>query len=225
MKTEKLFFKMKLAIVASLLLASASLLAQTGAITGSFLNLNLKAGVNVAQIKTDAGSFNNIINESLTTQQGYVLGASLRLGKSLFIQPEVLFSQKGGQIKGVGSAIMGQVFDMSYTTLDIPVLVGYKMGRFYVLGGPLFSNQVSQNAALDQAITSVYSSYKAGDGLAKSTIAYQVGAGLSLLGLTLDVRYEAGLQNIINTSSLPSYLGALSQKPSLFQATLGFKIL
>lgn len=225
MKTEKLFFKMKLAIVASLFLASASLLAQTGAITGSFLNLNLKAGVNVAQIKTDAGSFNNIINESLTTQQGYVLGASLRLGKSLFIQPEVLFSQKGGQIKGVGSAIMGQVFDMSYTTLDIPVLVGYKMGRFYVLGGPLFSNQVSQNAALDQAITSVYSSYKAGDGLAKSTMAYQVGAGLSLLGLTLDVRYEAGLQNIINTSSLPSYLGALSQKPSLFQATLGFKIL
>ncbi|MEY4383698.1 MAG: hypothetical protein RI995_1240 [Bacteroidota bacterium] len=225
MKTEKLFFKMKLAIVASLLLASASLLAQTGAITGSFLNLNLKAGVNVAQIKTDAGSFNNIINESLTTQQGYVLGASLRLCKSLFIQPEVLFSQKGGQIKGVGSAIMGQVFDMSYTTLDIPVLVGYKMGRFYVLGGPLFSNQVSQNAALDQAITSVYSSYKAGDGLAKSTMAYQVGAGLSLLGLTLDVRYEAGLQNIINTSSLPSYLGALSQKPSLFQATLGFKIL
>jgi len=225
MKTEKLFFKMKLAIVASLFLASASLLAQTGAITGSFLNLNLKAGVNVAQIKTDAGSFNNIINESLTTQQGYVLGASLRLGKSLFIQPEVLFSQKGGQIKGVGSAIMGQVFDMSYTTLDIPVLVGYKMGRFYVLGGPLFSNQVSQNAALDQAITSVYSSYKAGDGLAKSTMAYQVGAGLSLLGLTLDVRYEAGLQNIINNSSLPSYLGALSQKPSLFQATLGFKIL
>lgn len=219
MKTEKLFSISKLGALFVLLAISASSFAQKGMITSPFFSVNLKGGVNLSQIKTNAGSLNAVINESLNTKTGYVLGASARIGRKLFIQPEVLFSQKGGEVKSVlNNVITG--FDMSYTTLDLPVLLGYRFGHFYVLGGPSFSNQVSQNNGLDQALSAVYSSWKSGEGYKKSTLMYQVGAGVTLLGLTLDVRYETG-ENIFNTNTLLN----LDQKPSLFQATLGIKIL
>lgn len=206
--------------------SSQQVMAQKSLVTGNIFSLQLKGGLNMSQIKTEAGSFSSVINESLATNQGYVLGASLRLGRKLFIQPEVLFSQKGGQLKVNPIGVMtGNVFDMKYTTLDVPVLIGYKMGLFHIVGGPLFSNYISQDSGLSDALKNAYSSYVSGDGLKKSTLSYQVGAGVTLLGLTLDVRYEGGLQNIINTSSLPTYLGDLSQKPNVFQATLGIKIL
>ena len=219
MKTEKLLSITKLGALLALLLLGHFSFAQKGMITAPFFSLNLKGGVNLSQIKTNAGSLNSVINESLNTKTGYVLGASARIGRKLFIQPEVLFSQKGGEVKSViNSAITG--FDMSYTTLDIPVLLGYKIGHFYILGGPSFSNQISQNNGLDQALSAVYSSWKSGEGYKKSTLMYQVGAGVTLLGLTLDVRYETG-ENIFNTNTLLN----LDQKPNLFQATLGIKLL
>lgn len=219
MKTSTVFFKNKIAFLAIILVYSTSLLAQKGAVTGSFFSVNLKGGVNIAQIKTDAGTLNNVINESLATQKGFAFGASARIGRKLFIQPEVLFSQKGGQVKSVINNIFTG-FDMSYTTLDVPILIGFKLGHFFVLGGPMFSNQVSQNSGLDQALSSVYSSWKSGEGYKKSTLNYQIGAGVNLLGLTVDVRYETG-ENIFNTGVLSS----ITQKPSLIQATVGIKIL
>ncbi len=219
MKTTTLFFKIKMAIIAILCSCSITTMAQKSVVTGSFFSLNVKGGVNVAQIKTDAGSFNNMINESMATQKGYVLGASARLGRKLFIQPEVLFSQKGGQVKSLVNNIFTG-FDMTYTTLDLPVLVGFKLGHFFILGGPMFSNQVSQNSGMDQAFSTVYSSWKSGEGYKKSTLNYQIGAGVNLLGLTIDVRYETG-ENIFNSNVLSS----ITQKPSLIQATVGIKIL
>ncbi|MEY2792883.1 MAG: hypothetical protein RJA76_875 [Bacteroidota bacterium] len=219
MRKLKFFRNYKFLLVFILIGFGFTLKAQTSLVTGDYFSLNVKAGINISQIKTDAGSLNNNLIESLNTQKGYVVGASLRLGKSLFVQPELLFSQKGGQVKGlVNYAISG--FDMQYTTLDLPLLVGYKVGHFYVLGGPVFCNNVSNNNGLKDAITSTYSSWTGGDGYKKSTMAYQIGAGVTLLGLNFDLRYEAG-QNIFNTDALPN----VSTKPSLFQATLGLKIL
>ncbi len=219
MKTSTIFFKNSIVILTIILVCSYASWAQKSAVTGSLFSLNLKGGVNIAQVKTDAGSLSNVINESLATQKGFAFGASARLGRKLFIQPEVLFSQKGGQVKSVVSNIFTG-FDMSYTTLDLPVLIGYKLGHFFILGGPVFSNQISQNSGLDQALSSVYSSWKSGEGYKKSTLNYQIGAGVNLLGLTIDVRYETG-ENIFNTN----VLSTITQKPSLIQATVGIKIL
>lgn len=219
MKTGKLLGSVKQVVLGLALLACVPSFAQKGMVTSPFFSVNLKGGVNLSQIKTNAGTLNSVINESLNTKTGYVFGANLRVGRKLFIQPEVLFSQKGGEVKSViNNVITG--FDMQYTTLDLPLLLGYKFGHFYILAGPSFSNQISENNGLDQAISSVYSSWKSGEGYKKSTLNYQLGAGVTLLGLTLDVRYETG-QNIFNSNTTLN----LEQKPSLFQATLGVKIL
>lgn len=220
MKVAKLFFTYRLALIMISMGCSFVAMAQKSVATGSFFSLQVKGGVNLAQIKTDAGSFNANLEESLQTQKGYVFGASMRVGRKLFIQPELLFSQKGGEVKSLVNNVMTG-FDMQYTTLDLPLLVGYKIGRFHILGGPVFSNNISSNTGLKEAINATYYSYLNDNGYKKSTMAFQVGAGLTLLGLTLDVRYETG-QNILNSIQ---NLEGLTTKPQLIQATIGFKII
>jgi hypothetical protein len=53
---------------------------------------------------------------------------------------------------------------------------------------------------------------------------YTAGAGIDLLGLTLDVRYEGSLTDLSKTVPLPQGVN-FSQKASLWHATLGMKIL
>ena len=67
------------------------------------------------------------------------------------------------------------------------------------------------NGTLSNAVTNAYFSYTAG-------------AGIDLLGFTLDVRYESNLTDLSKTIPLPSGVN-FSQKASSFQATLGMKIL
>src|SRR5690606_24043883 len=47
---------------------------------------------------------------------------------SLYIQPEVLFTNNGGKIEfedGVGN----QIIEYDYNKLDVPVMIGFKIGR------------------------------------------------------------------------------------------------
>jgi len=220
MKVAKLFSTFHLALIVISLSGSFVAMAQKSVATGSLFSLQIKGGVNLAQIKTNAGSLNANLEESLQTQKGYVLGASVRVGRKLFIQPELLFSQKGGEVKSlINNVLTG--FDMQYTTLDLPLLVGYKMGRFHILGGPVFSNNISSNTGLQDAINATYNSYLNDNGYKKSTMSFQLGAGATLLGLTLDIRYETG-QNVFNAIQ---NLEGLTTKPQLIQVTIGFKII
>jgi hypothetical protein len=101
--------------------------------------------------------------------------------------------------------------------------LGIKFGHFHLLGGPVASYQLSANETVDAAFTNYLGSSIA-NGLSKSQLSYQVGAGLDLLGLTLDVKYEAGLTDLAKDIKVPAGV-TLSQKPSLVQVTLGIKIL
>ena len=100
-------------------------------------------------------------------------------------------------------------------------MLGYRLGPLHVMAGPVasysmtpsstFNQFLSANNSISNAITNAYFSYTAG-------------AGIDLLGFTLDVRYESNLTDLSKTIPLPSGVN-FSQKASSFQATLGMKIL
>lgn len=190
---------------------------------GSIFSLSLKGGVNLSSIETKASSFSNFIDQNKEQTQGFVFGASARLGRKFFIQPEVLVSQKGGNF-GVKAPNVNASYDLKFTSVDVPILFGLRLGRLHFLGGPVAGYRVQENEAVRDALKTYYSYVKTGDVLSKSTLSYQVGAGITLLGLTLDVRYEGGLTNLLKDLNLPSNI-QLEQRPSLIQATLGFKLL
>ena len=185
--------------------------------------IGIKGGVNLSQLKTDfkMQSFGANLQQSLDTRTGYVGGIYMRIGTKLFIQPEFLFSAKGGSVnilKG-GSTTTSQTLSIEYTNFDIPVLLGIKVGLLRLNAGPMASFKITDKG-LDEELKA-YSS-NVGESFKNASYGYQAGAGVDLGALSLDLRYEGSLSEVTgNTFNNINF----SQKGNLWQLTLGLRLL
>lgn len=199
---------MKKLIIPIFVLATAWTTAQAQS-----FNLGLKAGVNLAKLDADYASSENRL--------GYQVGVWARVGAaSFYVQPEVYagskgskfinFTQNGNQVNANGT--------VKFTTLTIPVLLGTKFGtknyNIRVMAGPAVSFVLDDQSTFDSA----YQQAKNFNDYKSQTFAVQGGAGLDVGKLSVDLRYEAGLNNISKSETY-------SQKENVFQLSLGFKIL
>ncbi|AWV98896.1 porin family protein [Arcticibacterium luteifluviistationis] len=205
----------KVAAVLALLLISSIGFSQSA--------FGVKGGVNLTHISTEAGSLKDNINESLDTKTGFVFGIWGRMGQKLYLQPEVLIATKGGEVEvrpaGGGPV---QVIDVKYTNLDIPVLVGFKPAKFLrIMGGPVASLKLSEDKKLKDALTEYTTNTD--EAFENTTWGYQVGLGVKLLGVELDLRKEGSLTDI-NALSFKNE-DKFNQRASGWQLTLAFTIL
>ncbi len=186
-------------------------------------SIGIKGGVNFSQLKTDfkTQSFGDNLQQSLDTKTGYVGGVYVRIGSKLFIQPEFIFSAKGGSVnilKG-GSTSSSQTVSIEYTNFDIPVLIGFKVGPLRLNAGPMASFKISDKG-LDEALKA-YSS-NVSDSFKNASYGYQAGGGLDLGALSVDLRYEGSLSEVSgNTFNNINF----TQKGNLWQLTMGLRIL
>lgn len=198
--------------------------------TRSF-KFGIKGGANLSALKGD-----DVFNTNDPTVRvgnndarltGFVAGAFLRFGTNLFIQPEVLLSQKGGQFNVYRDGLTSseKKVDVRFTNLDVPMLVGIKIGEVLrINGGPVASLRLSENGGLRESLneigaTSVKDSYK------QAVIGYQLGVGFDIGNINLDLRYEGNASNIVDVKNSNSTLNSqLQRKSNLWQATIGFAI-
>ncbi|MCR9063716.1 MAG: PorT family protein [Cytophagales bacterium] len=184
--------------------------------------LGVKGGVSLTNISTDAGSLRGNIQESLDTKTGFVFGAWGRLGDKVYLQPELLVATKGGKVEVNSGSGGPELVDVKYTNLDIPVLVGFKPLKFLrVMGGPVASVKLSEDKKLKEALADYTTN--TGDAFANSTWGYQLGVGVKLLGLEIDLRREGSLSDIsvLNFQNEDKF----SQRSAGWQLTLAFKII
>jgi hypothetical protein len=182
-------------------------------------SLGIRGGVNFSQLKTDnTQSIGANLQQSLDTKTGYVGGVYARIGSKLFLQPELIFSAKGGSVNILKNGT-SQTIAIDYTNFDVPLLVGYKFGPIRVNAGPMASFTVS-NSGLDEALKSVSSNL--GESFKKASYGYQAGGGVDIGSLSVDLRYEGSLSEV---SALSSSNINFSQKGNLWQLTVGFKLL
>ena len=205
---------------------SAQLLMPAKKITGNFFRLGIKGGVNMASLKTEGLTYNglgNYVVENLNAKTGYVAGAYMRLGRKIYIEPELLVSYKNGSINVLKSlSTQSLQLDIKYVSLDVPILIGYRLGPLHVMAGPVASYSLNADNTISEAIGANLGSLQAAT--TKAYFSYTAGAGIDLLGLTLDLRYEGNFTDLSKTIPLPQGVN-FSQKASLWQATLGMKIL
>ena len=195
-------------------------------VTGNFFRLGIKGGVSMANIKTDGLTVNGIggfVVDNINAKSGYTAGAYMRLGRRIFVEPELLVSYKNGSFDVLRTITSQRLqFDVKYTSLDVPVMLGYRLGPLHVMAGPVFSYSMNSNSSIAEAIGVNLGSLQAAT--QNAYVSYTAGAGIDLLGLTLDVRYEGNVTDISKTVPLPAGVN-FSQKAALWQATLGLKIL
>jgi hypothetical protein len=197
-------------------------------VTGNFFRIGIKGGVNLARLETDGlitlnGTvIKNQLLASLETKQSYVGGIYARLGRTIFIEPEVLVSSKGGSIYVPG---ISQTKQFTFTNIDVPILLGFRWKLFHAMAGPVASYTLKTDSELNDLINMVTQKYfsSMSEIASKASFSYQVGGGIDLLGFTLDVRYEGNLSQLTKTLPIPAGI-TFSPKLNLYQVTLGYKI-
>lgn len=165
-----------------------------------FLNLSaqidfgIKGGLNISNVKASEILTDDYrINPAASGNLGYHIGGFLRASLvGIFIQPELYFSSianeyKVEDISGTGAA--EQLVKQKIGRMDIPVLVGVKLGTFRLGLGPVGSIIVS-----DQSDLSDITGYEAT--LKSATFGYQLGAGVDIWKIGIDLRYEGNLTKL-----------------------------
>lgn len=214
----------RIIILAIASLMSASTFAQTKAFT-----VGLRLGANLSQVRgndlsVNSGStvFNFKNNENRAF--GFTGGVFLRFGKTLFIQPEILLSQKGGKYTIVeNNGNNTKTVDFRMTNLDVPVLVGVKLINFLrINAGPVATFRLGDNGNLGDAIKDAKGE-SAEQIFNKAVFGYQAGIGFDISKLNIDLRYEGNINDVINVKYKDAATASkFTSKGNLIQATIGF---
>jgi hypothetical protein len=145
----------------------------------------VKGGLNYSTFPS-SGIFNN------NNRAGYIGGLWARMGGLGFnFQPELYLTSKNINVKDAS----GDENKAKFTSIDVPLLLGGKIGafglggRFY--GGPVLSFAVNKDQNLSDA-TSDATKLRYKD----ANYGLQVGAGVDIRSLSIDLRYEQGLNKI-----------------------------
>jgi hypothetical protein len=111
----------------------------------------------------------------------------------LFVQPEILFSTRTNEytVTDVLTATSKDV-KQSFNKIDVPVMIGVKLGPARLNAGPVGSFLINTPQELidDPQLETIYG---------KMSFGYQAGFGVDLIGLlTVDLRYEGSLKKYQN---------------------------
>ncbi len=208
---------MKKIIVCSILalLFSVASHAQFGRLQKKLIYVGARGGLNFSSLNTT--SVKNFFNNNSANQTGYVFGGYVRIGRAFFVQPEVLFSSKGGKVEILQNGTPVNV-DVKFSQIDIPVLIGHKFGPLRLNAGPMASLNVASGSSLGDALKQ-YTSQNISNTINQATIGYQAGVGLDLGSFNVDLRYEGGFSSIsqLNLQNNTQF----NTKSSLWQLTLG----
>lgn len=195
----------------------------------SHFQLGLKLGYNSTSFNTDNGSsilsglegynFSKVRDDF---RSGYLIGAYSRIGLigNLSLQPEFYFTKKSGVTDfylnsgGTDVAVSEKV---SYYSWDLPILahlkvVDLKIFNLYGVAGPVASFKVN-----DKSMFSSLNNDLSNDKLRSTNWNFQLGAGVEVWKLNLDVRYEWGLNDVSKTQ--------LERKSNALMFTLGYRFI
>jgi len=168
------------------------------------------------------------LKQSFNTRTGAVGGIYARFGRTLFIQPEVLVSTKGGSfdiIQKDQETPITKTVNIKYSNIDVPLLIGLKGGPIRLLAGPVTSFRIGDNQRLRDAFQQYTSNLN--DAFAQATFGYQLGAGLDIGSISLDVRKEGSFTNLASFQIDGKPVdgnASVKQKVTSWQVTLGIKL-
>jgi hypothetical protein len=166
----------------------------------------VKGGMNLTQ-------FSHSATFATENRAGYLGGVYARVGGLGFnFQPELYMTSKSVEVTNGATTNKA-----TFTSIDVPLLLGTKIGAFGVGGrfytGPLFSLAINKDQNVGTALSNVAQlNYK------DQNLAWTFSAGLDLKKISVDFRYEYGL------SKQQYNNGSDETRINLFNLTLGYRL-
>lgn len=185
----------------------------------SQVKFGLKAGASTDFTFTDqtldGTNFQVILQNAKAADWGFQGGLFMRASFSgLYIQPEVLLATATNSVsyedvEGGGAAV---IYNQKFNKLNIPVLIGLKVGPLRINAGPAASVMISDPKEIIEGAT-----YK------KATFGYQAGVGLDLFKkLTFDLRYEGNLNQFGDEITIMGETFTLDDRTGALLVHVGF---
>ena len=170
----------------------------------------VKAGANFSQLKDEGNWF------SSSTRTGYLVGAWARLGGAgLHFQPELYVTSKGSDV-----TVENEKGKVNFTTLDLPLLLGTRIGvgpiAARVQAGPVVSFVMNQDNSFGENLSQVgrFKEYK------NQNISLTGGIGVDISKFRADLRYEHGLSDVFKKQD-----NGDNGKLSLWTLGIGYRLL
>jgi hypothetical protein len=159
------------------------------------LDFGVKGSINSSKIIT--GSPLNYTYSDFVTdaKSGYNIGVFARIGKKVYLQPELLYCTKNSQTNSASSAGEPGVQKVNLKTIQVPVLVGLKLINLKVASIRAFTGPAMSFVSSGSSVSSNLPNFEPKN-FKNNIWDWQLGASLDVLLFTFDVRYEWGLTNI-----------------------------
>lgn len=208
----------KLIVIAFVVLASIPAFSQ--------IKFGLKAGVSTTSlsmptIKTVTSGTTTYTVDALTSAKyGFHGGVFVRVTLfGIYLQPELLFSTRSNDYTVTNitnqASPVSYVAKQTFNRLDLPVMLGLKLGPLRLNAGP--SGSLLINSPKDIITNPDYK-----NNYSKMTFGYQAGLGFDLLFLTFDLRYEGSLKKYQNQiQNLAGTKYNLDDRPNAFLFSVG----
>lgn len=151
-----------------------------------------------------------------TAEFGYQYGVFARFRIpiiGLYAQPELLLSNVNNNL-----TINNTKVNLSFNRIDVPVMLGVKLGLLRVNAGPSFSFLTKAKSDVKGTITDVKNNYKS------TTVGFQAGVGLDLLKFVIDLKYESSLSGLSKSMNLAGVALNTDQRVSQAVLAVGFKL-
>lgn len=191
----------------------------------SQFEMGIKTGVSSTDLSPESiliGNGDNTTQLSIAqANYGFHFGLYTRLTiANIFIEPSFLFNSTSvdynldEQIFDTG--IFSSIKTETYNNLDIPLMVGMKIGFFRIQGGPvahIFINSASELTAINGY------SQKFKD----ATYGFQGGIGLDILKIRLDLNYETNLSHFGGDIDVNGNPYQFDQRPARLVASIGIR--
>ncbi|MBR9921747.1 MAG: PorT family protein [Bacteroidetes bacterium] len=191
----------------------------------SQVTFGLKAGLATTDVDVSALNIGNGAGEELVFQlenANYGLHAGLFVQAQVgvfLIQPEVLFNSTTADFRVTdmrNGQMVEKILREKYQHLDIPLMMGFKLGPVRLMGGPVghiflqSESEIYNIAGYDQMFD-------------KLTYGWQAGAGIDIWKFMIDLRYEGNFENYGNHISVGGTPYSFDNTPSRWLASLSFR--
>ena len=185
-------------------------------------NYGIKAGIGFSSLKfeditgiNDGSDVYDLITGDAV--MGYHVGLQTRIKVAmLVIQPELYFNAGGGTVEQVVEGGSTEILNVKFNRIDLPVLVGVKLGPARINVGPVGSFVLSETTDLTE-IEPDFELFSS-----SMTWGFQAGLGLDISKLSIDARYEGSLSSLGETFSVGGTDFPLDARPAQWIISVGF---
>ena len=201
------------------------LLMMLSTLSYSQFELGIKTGISSTDLSPKSIVINNGGNDmTLSIKEanyGFHLGLYTRVTiANIFIEPSFLFNSSSVDYnlseEIFDTGIISSIRSESYNNLDIPLMVGIKVGPLRLQGGPVA--HIFLNSSSDLAALSGYAQK-----FKDASYGIQGGIGLDILKVRLDFNYETNLSLFGDHINVDGQPYDFDQRPGRIVASVGVK--